>query len=310
MFKDIKNQSYRTIRLDILIQFFQLKHLLLKKKNLLLNNISPRNDLTEFVRLYRIIDFSFVDKVHTLNPTKSYRPRIEHCLQFTPFDSEKVTYPDNDKSISKSVALVGQHTILNNRQLGNQFLNFQIVFQPGILAMLLKTPINELTNCYVNAEDYLGNSVNDINCKLALCNNKHEMILVIEEFLNSIFKHQKFRKTSIYNVAKHMIASFAIKPIEWYANQANMCYRQFDRVFKTETGVNPKVFQSLIKLDTAYLLKNRNPQQNWSSIALESGFYDYQHLSKNYLKYIGYTPIDFNILEQSAPERHFGDFEH
>lgn len=86
--------------------------------------------------------------------------------------------------------------------------------------------------------------------------------------------------------------------------------RQFDRVFKTETGVNPKVFQNLIKLDTAYLLKNRNPQQNWSSIALESGFYDYQHLSKNYLKYIGYTPTDFNILEQSAPERHFGDFEH
>lgn len=76
-----------------------------------------------------------------------------------------------------------------------------------------------------------------------------------------------------------------------------------------QTGIVPKDYRNLVRLDLAYLLKNRNPEKDGLSIAIESGFYDYQHLSKNYKKYTGFSPTEFFAMEQKAPERLFGYYE-
>jgi hypothetical protein len=78
---------------------------------MLLNNITPHKDLADFIRFYRIIDFDFTGSPEHGIPSKAYRPRIEHCLQFTPFDQETVDYP-NRSNTSWEVALFGQPTFL------------------------------------------------------------------------------------------------------------------------------------------------------------------------------------------------------
>ncbi len=54
---------------------------------MLINNILPQHSLRDFVRLYRIIHFDFTHTDKGLINIKAYRPRIEHCLHFTPFDT-------------------------------------------------------------------------------------------------------------------------------------------------------------------------------------------------------------------------------
>ncbi len=275
---------------------------------MLLNNILPGRHLQCYIRFYRIIDFDFSQEQNLIPPIKAYRPRIEHCLQFTPFDCEKVDYA-HKKNISYKAAIFGQQTVLSYRRLGNRFLNFQVVFQSGVLHKLFGLPMEELMNTYVDADLLFGYSVNDVNERLAECKNYSEMIEKVETFLTDKICKIQLDLHPINKIAGHLLVSNKAN-LEWFANESNLCYRQFDRAFKANTGISPKAFQNLVKLDSAYLLKNRNPEKDWMSIALETGFYDYQHLSKMYKNFIGHSPTDFYKLEQTAPERYFGDFEH
>jgi AraC-like DNA-binding protein len=56
-------------------------------------------------------------------------------------------------------------------------------------------------------------------------------------------------------------------------------------------------------------MKNRSPQKDWLSIALHCGYYDYQHLVKDYKEFTGYTPAQFFAIDNQAPERMLGDVE-
>lgn len=276
---------------------------------MLWNNITPGAHLNDIVRFYRIIDFDFSKTPQATNQIKAYRPRIEHCLQFTPFDDERADYL-HGKSYQQKVVIFGQHTELTYRKVGKRFLNFQVVFQPGVLASFLKISAEELSNSYLDAGLFLGADMHLVNERLSYCRSYPEMIAVVEEFLTLYLKNRKISPHPIHQIAQHLLNPFQNNKIEWYAGQANLCYRQFDRAFKSSTGITPKDYQSLVKLDLAYLLRNRFPDKDWFSIAIESGFYDYQHLSKHYKRYTGYSPTEFYLLEQNAPERHFGDFEH
>jgi len=275
---------------------------------MLINNLLPGDALRDFIRFYRIIHFNFEKEIVPLHNVKAYRPRIEHCLQFTPFDDERVTY-NGEPHPSCSTALFGQHTVLTNRKVGKTFLNFQVVFQPGALYVLLKDSLQMLTNVYAPAGLFFNQMIMDVNEQLAGCTGYQQMVSVVEAALTRLFQKVKRNMHPVCAVAREMLLACDQKEIGWYAGQCNLCIRQFNRMFAMQTGVAPADYRNLVRLDKAYLLKNRNPLKDGLSLAMESGFYDYQHLSKNYKKYYGCSPAAFYLLEQKSPERSFGYYE-
>jgi AraC-like DNA-binding protein len=74
-------------------------------------------------------------------------------------------------------------------------------------------------------------------------------------------------------------------------------------------GVSPKVYSRIIRFDQAVKIKNAYPEQDWLSIGLQSGYYDYQHMVKDFKEFTGLTPIQFYLLDSHAPERKFGKKE-
>lgn len=277
---------------------------------MLLSNIIPHPSLRPFVRFYRLIHFDFRNSP-LLPAVKAYRPRIEHCLQFTPLDAEEVSYPSGSRqSLREQTALFGQHTTLNNRNVGKNYLNVQIVFKPGILSQLAKISAAEITNTYLDGQLLLGRDLQHVNEQLFHAPDYPSMIRIVESYIAGLISKQKIQPHPVDHIADMMLDATNPQTIEWYAGQANLCFRQFDRMFKMRTGITPKDYLNLVRLDFAYLLKNRNPEDDWLKIAVHSGFYDYQHMSRAYRQYTGFSPVRFYELEKKAPERHFGDFEH
>lgn len=273
-----------------------------------LTHVLPCDFLKSSIRFYRIIHFNFEKNPELVNRVKYYRPRVEHCLQFTPFDSEEVAYADK-KTVCKNMAVFGQQTVLSQRRLGNNFLNFQVVFRPGVFTSLFRVSAAEFTNQYWDAGDVLNAEAALINEQLAACTSYDGMVKAVEIYLCRLVNRTKWKSHPVSRIAEQFHYLQPIKSLEWYADQANLCFRQFDRAFKDQTGIAPKDYRNLIRLDHAYLLKNRNPGKDGLSIALDSGFYDYQHLAKVYKRYTGYGPSEFYELEKKAPERNFGHYE-
>jgi transcriptional regulator GlxA family with amidase domain len=95
----------------------------------------------------------------------------------------------------------------------------------------------------------------------------------------------------------------------WVYQKLFLCQRQFDRKFLERVGISPKQYLQVIRFDKAFRMKNRFPQKDWLTIALHCGYYDYQHLVKDYKEFTGYTPNQFLAIDNNAAERTFGERE-
>ena len=275
---------------------------------MLLNNITPSAALADYIRQYVIVDFKFSHDA--LIPFKVYPPRPEHCLQFYPKDTETVKYTNTELSISgKRCALVGQHTIVNNRYVGKNFLLFQVIFQPGALYRLTGIPSVEFSNQYMDAEDVLGKGVELVNEQLFEASNYNDMVLQVEKFLLQLIKNLKKQQHAVDKIGKLMIYLKEPASIDWLAKEACLCHRQLDRKFSERVGISPKYFDRVIRFDRAFRMKNKFPAQDWLTIALQCGYYDYQHLAKDYKEFTGCTPALFFEIDNRAPERSFGEAE-
>lgn len=275
---------------------------------MLINEIKPGSPLTQYVRLYRIIDFHFSKEV--IIPPKMYSPRPEQCLQFYPRDTETVNYPHSNTAVSnKQVTVTGQHTVLSHRHVGNQFLSLQVVFQPGALYRLSGIPMQEIANHYLDAADIFGKQVHAVNERLYHATSYKTMISIVESFLIKLAGESKKEKHAVDLAGMQMLMQEENFKLDHFVKESCLCHRQFDRKFKERAGIAPKQFLQITRFDKAFRMKNRLPKLDWLSIALHCGYHDYQHLSKDYLAFTGYTPQQFFLIDSQAPERAFGDAE-
>ncbi|GAB2809704.1 helix-turn-helix domain-containing protein [Ferruginibacter profundus] len=274
---------------------------------MLLNEIIPHPSLTEYVRLFRLIHFVFPASIKI--PAKAYTPRPEHCLQFFPAGKNIISYPDGAPALTTKNAIIsGQHTVISNRQMENNFLSVQVVFQPGALQRWLGMPAVKLTNMLLDAEEILGPKVAAVNEKLYHAKDYAAMIKIVELFLQEEFKKIKKDNHPVNTICNLMLKE-ADRPLDWFVKQAYLSHRQFDRKFYDSTGVNPTEFLKVIRFDKAFRMKNRFPEKDWLTIALHCGYYDYPHLSKAYKLFTGFTPPEFFKIDNQAPERLLGEAE-
>jgi AraC-like DNA-binding protein len=272
---------------------------------MLLNEIKPSPHLTDYIRLYRIIDFHFTGSA--VIPSKIYSPRPEQCLQFYPKDSETVKCQDSKVILSnKRVSCTGQHTKSIQRNVGKDFLSIQVLFQPGAFYRTTGVAMHEMSNLYLDAEDIFGSCVREVNDKLFTAKSYPEMIQVVETFLSNLVRKIKAKEHPIDITGRMMFQQNEQYSLDSFLKASCLCHRQFDRVFKERVGIPPKQFLQIIRFDRAFRMKNRYPDKDWLSIAIHCGYYDYQHMVRDYKEFTGYTPPQFFSIDNGSPERAFG----
>lgn len=272
---------------------------------MLLKDFVPAPDVQEYVQMYRIVHFQF-EKGQTV-PAKAYPPRPEQCLAFYPFEKETVQYQNSGKFVKNiPVVLYGQFSEVTNRMIGHNFLVFQIIFMPGALYRITGMPSSEITNQYIDAESVFSSELRTVNEQLFHAIGYNAMLEVANTFIRQLIK--KLHKPRLLIDDTFFLFQSAGKKIslDMLAKEACLSTKQLERRFKERTGVNPKLFERIVRFDKAFRLKNSNPEKDWLRIAMECNYHDYQHLAKEYKDFTGFGPNDFHKIEDKAPERHFG----
>lgn len=255
--------------------------------------------------MYRIVHFRF-EKEQTI-PIKAYPPRPEQCLAFYPYETETVQYQNSGKIVKDiPVVLYGQFSEVTNRLIGHNFLVFQIIFMPGALYRITGVPSQEITNQYLDAESFFSTDLREINEQLFHAKGYYAMLEVANTFIRQLIKKQKKPRLLIDNACSLLMKTTRKLTLNMLAKEACLSTRQLERLFKERTGVNPKLFERIIRFDKAFRLKNSRPAMDWLRIATECDYHDYQHLVKEYKDFTGLTPTAFHEIEDKAPERHFG----
>ncbi len=272
---------------------------------MVLQEFKPSYHLNEFVRTYRVVEFEFKSNI-TL-PFKAYPPRAEHCLSFYPKDLEHVEYAASGRKVGNLRAvLFGQQTEVSNRFVGNNFLLFQIVFKPGGLFRLTGVPSHEFNNSYLDAELVFSRNIKNINEKLYECLNTDQMVAIVEAFLLSELTRKGIDLHRMDCVNAGLFTASSLPTVDAMAASTYLSTRQFERLFKERMGVSPKYYLKVLRFENIFRMKNTLPHLDWLSLAIHNGYYDYQHLVKDYKSFTQTTPTEFHQIDLSAPEREFG----
>ena len=270
----------------------------------LLRRISPCIALQNYVRKYQVYRFSFEKDI--VPPIKFHTPRPEHSITFYVRDPQKFS-PINSETVSiyPRCVINGMYTIPLKRYGNHDFCAIKVVLQPTTLSRLRIIRVKELNDSHINAEDCLGIPLSILCEQLIQMDAIGKMIDAIEYYLIRLIEQRCKAVEPIDKVSQFIIKQDKDASLDWLASQSCLSIRQFIRRFEEHIGVSAKTFQKLVRFDRAYRLKNNQPDNDWLYIALACGYYDYQHLVKDFKTFVNLTPNAFYEIEKASPERVF-----
>jgi len=191
--------------------------------------------------------------------------------------------------------MTGQRTSLIKLFNGSNLLNVQIVFQPMAVFRLTGIPAYEFTNRHLDATSIFKN-VQFTFEKLQSAKDYTMLIHIVNHFAQELIYNSRKDVLLLDLISRKMMQSGGNISIDWLAKESCLCIRQFRRRFYERTGVNPKTYTRIIHFNKAFNYKNWSPGNDWSRIAVECGYSDYQHLAKDYKEFTGLTPPELHLL--------------
>ncbi|RDB05968.1 helix-turn-helix domain-containing protein [Runella aurantiaca] len=275
---------------------------------MILQDIPSKPGLSEFVRKYEVFRFVFENNV--VPPPKYHVPRAEHCITFYVRDAQKFSFATLPHIIAYPQCIInGIHNVPIYRYGSHDFWAVKVILQPSALYLLTGIPSYELTNTFIDAEAVWGKEVRHVCQQLNSTDSLKEMLEHIEKFLEHIIKKSPQDWRPIDKVGTLILQPNHGLSIDKLADQSCLSRRQFFRKFEERIGVSPKMFDRINRFEKSFRTKNKHPDWDWLTIALACGYYDYQHLVKDYKDFTNLTPTAFYETDRQAPERVFGIVE-
>ena len=264
--------------------------------------IAPSPALQEFVRDYLIAHFIF-DKDQDI-PFKPYSPKPEQTITFLPKGKLTISNPlTEEKHDAPVISICGQQVSRYNFYLTSEYLMLRVHFHPGALFRLLRVPLSEFTDDWLDAESLTGREILNVNDRLANCVNYPQMLDIVEEYLINKVRKIKTETHPLDQVASCILSNPSRFSLDWLARQSCLCPRQFNRKFTERMGVGPKLYSRVVRFYNAYQYKEAHPKDDWLTIALQFGYADYQHLVKDFKQFALVTPNLWINQDNQSPER-------
>lgn len=177
-----------------------------------------------------------------------------------------------------------------------RFHAFLIDFEANGINRIFGLPMDEFTDKIFTLGDVLGNQVACLEEQLLYAVNIQQMAGIADTFLLSFLKKQKKNnpvQDSITAVSNSINRQLDPTSVGHYAYITNMSLRNFQRRFKEQIGIPPKLYIKIFRFNQALKQKIMHPVQTWTTIAYECGYFDQMHLIKDFKAFTGFTPFDF-----------------
>ena len=166
---------------------------------------------------------------------------------------------------------------------GQQFVGIR--FRPGMACSFVQGNLNSLTDRTGPAQAWIGSWTDAIARNIVRCSDIQERILLIQSLLKSP------RGPSPVQIAIAKLAStYGRTSIEEMCDISHLGERQFRRSCLLAAGLSPKRLSSILRFRRAYQLIDEAPNCCLADVAIEAGYFDQSHFSREFRRYAGFTP--------------------
>jgi len=201
-------------------------------------------------------------------------------------------------------ALLGVHDMTVRNICPRHFFLFQIAFQPSALHRLYGIDADILFDKAFDAADVLGRKVREVRERLLDAETYLDMVAIAEAYIAGIAERRQVARS--FDAPLRLLRENPGISIDWLADQTSLSLRQFERCCRDHTGMAPKTFARLSRLSRAFYTRLHHPDRDWLSVAVDCGYFDYQHMARDFQRFTGLTPAGALAQQSTAAESLLG----
>lgn len=255
----------------------------------LIRFLSPAPGLEEYVRFYAQRE-GRLDVATVVHPVPARAAPIMEFMFGDPCGVRRMGRSGIETSPRAVLVGLQTHRRLQLLIRGNPN-SFVIFFQPVALHRLFSVPMDELTDCDIEARAVLGPWIAQLEQRLSDCGSFSERARITDDFL--------LRRSltvagpdGVSAAASAILLSGGQIRISGLAQSAGLSLRQFERGFIRQVGLPPKLYARIARFEAALESKAKSIGKSWTDVAYESGYYDQMHMVHDFEEFAGQTPTD------------------
>lgn len=191
----------------------------------------------------------------------------------------------------KTSWIYGQLNTWHDLTLSGNINLIVVVFHPYGAYHLWGVPAMELSDRFLPAEEVVSTQFNEVLLKA----NLQERILLLDNFLLKQLDKSIAPDPLIMQAVRQIATHDGMLPLPPLLQTLKVSERTLERKFKLHTGISPKHFSGIIRLNaSAKRMQRMKAEDRLTGIAYESGYFDQAHFIKEFKKYTGITPQQYH----------------
>ena len=169
-----------------------------------------------------------------------------------------------------------------------------IRFRPAGITAFTKAPVHTFTDQQVDMTqiDSLFNA--DFYAKLPEFELMADRIKHIDSYLIHKLRDIFIPDKQIIYAVDLIKATNGLLPLTDVSDKSCLSLRSLERKFKYTIGISPKTFSKVIKFRRTLSFLRKHKNTSLFTTAIECGYYDHSHLSKEFKALTGDTPLRFS----------------
>ena len=174
-------------------------------------------------------------------------------------------------------------------------------FRPGGAFPFLRMPAGELRDATVSLDTLWGSSAVDLRDRLLEAPTHQARFEILERVLLIELMRSCDGQQAVMFALRRIMAAPHVTTISSVSEQIGLTPKRFIQVFRDETGFTPKVFCRIRRFQQALDRMEGRRRVDWTSVALDSGYFDQAHFIHDFRAFSGINPSSY--LAQQTPHR-------
>jgi AraC-like DNA-binding protein len=251
----------------------------------LCSNAAPA--LRHLIRYYYQVETQLVGRT-SVQPVPARSPQAIEFTFGTPYEVHRLDR--GGVRNAHPIALIGAQTFRRvDLVMHGRIDAFTIVFQPGGMSMLFSVPAEELTNEDFDGEAALGRGIGELERRLGDAVSFTDRVRIADEYLGA--KRPALDSVGgMATAATEVNLSNGCVRVSDLAHKAGLGMRQFERRFRHEIGIPPKLYARIVRFEAALRRRAAAPETKWTDIAHALGYHDQMHMVHDFNRLSGDSP--------------------
>ncbi len=257
----------------------------------------PPQPLRAFIR-----NFAYIPKVRQLAGQAALVLPHPYAALFIALDSALREVRDGRSHRLPEISVAGPVTRhVANLKAGAASGHFIIVFQPGGVSRLFGVRASALTDRVYPAEQVLApGQLRELAVCVRRARRPEEMANACSSILLSLATHAA--APGIESAASLQVRLRGRIGMTELAHRSGFARHRFRRDYIDRVGVGPKMFARILRFDYALRLRAADVARSWTEICQEAGYFDQNHMIKDFKNLIGRLPSELPPAPWRLPD--------